>query len=112
MPVAAVSQGGRPSVSSGSQMARFGIRFGLMMPSLRPSERFMTEPRPTSLPVPDVVGIATSGATFGVIRATPPSTIAYCDSGSGWVASSPTALARSIADPPPSAISPSQSSSR
>src|SRR3954466_7128105 len=52
MPVAAVSQGGRPSVSSGSQMARFGIRFGLMMPSLRPSARFMTEPRPTSCEKP------------------------------------------------------------
>ena len=32
--------------------------------------------RPTSLPVPAVVGMATSGATAAVMRSVPPSTIA------------------------------------
>ena len=34
----------------------------------------MTPPRLTSLPVPDVVGIATMGATAAVILPAPPST--------------------------------------
>ena len=71
-PVAAVRPGGRPRVSSGSQIARFGIRCGLMKPSLRPSARVRSAARPTSAPVPAVVGIAMTGATAGVIRATPP----------------------------------------
>ena len=62
MPVAAVSRGGRPRVSSGSQIAALGIRCGLMKPSLRPSARVISAARPTSLPVPAVVGIATTGA--------------------------------------------------
>ncbi len=64
-PVAAVRPGGRPSVSSGSQIARFGIRCGLMKPSLRPSARVSSAARPTSAPVPAVVGIAMTGATAG-----------------------------------------------
>ena len=72
MPVAAVSQAGMPSVSSGSQMAALGIRCGLMKPSLRPSSSVISAARPTSLPVPAVVGIATTGAVAAVIFGTPP----------------------------------------
>ena len=54
----------------------------------------------------------TSGATFAVMRAAPPSTAAYCCSGAGCVASNATALPRSIAEPPPRATTPSQSPSR
>ena len=65
-PVAAVRNGGRPSVSSGSQIARFGMRCGLMKPSLRPSSSVTSAARPTSVPVPAVVGMAITGATAPV----------------------------------------------
>ena len=70
-PVDAVSPGGRPSVRSGSQIARFGIKCGLMKPSLRPSASVSSAALPTSAPVPAVVGTAITGAT-GPIRSTPP----------------------------------------
>ena len=43
-----------------------------MKPSLRPSESVIRAARPTSLPVPAVVGIAITGATAGVIFGMPP----------------------------------------
>ncbi len=46
---------------------------GEIMVSLRPSSMMMTAPRPTSLPVPAVVGIAITGAIAAVILAMPPS---------------------------------------
>jgi hypothetical protein len=49
-PVAAVSIGGRPSVSSGSQIARLGMRCGDSTPSLRPSSSVSSAARPTSAP--------------------------------------------------------------
>src|SRR6185369_10126188 len=55
IPVAAVSRGGRPSVSSGSQIAVFGTRFQLWKPSFLPSSTMTIAPRATSLPVPAVV---------------------------------------------------------
>ena len=76
MPVAAVRNGGRPSVSSGSQMAALGTRCQLWKPSLRPSSTMTIAPRATSLPVPAVVGIAISGATPSLMRALPPSIVA------------------------------------
>ncbi|MCY1235230.1 hypothetical protein D9M72_478380 [compost metagenome] len=76
MPVAAVSPAGRPSVSSGSQMADLGSRCNEWKPSLRPSSRMMIAPRATSLPVPAVVGTAISGAACSVILALPPSMVA------------------------------------
>ena len=72
-PVAAVILGGRPTVSSGSAMTMPGIIFGWKMiffwcvSSLR-----MTPARPTSLPVPAVVGTATMGAMPFGIGARPP----------------------------------------
>ncbi|CAJ9365260.1 Uncharacterised protein [Burkholderia pseudomallei] len=112
MPVAAVSPGGRPSVSDGSQIAAFGSRCHEWKPSLRPSARIRIAPRATSLPVPEVVGTAMSGAAAAVIRSLPPSIVAYRVSGAGCVAAIATPLARSIAEPPPTATSPSQPSSR
>jgi hypothetical protein len=61
MPVAAVRWGGRPSVSSGSQIAARGTRCQEWKPSLRWSSRIRIAPRATSLPVPLVVGTAISG---------------------------------------------------
>ena len=76
MPVAAVSAGGRVSVSSGSTIAARGTRKGDSNPSLRPSSRMMMAPRPTSLPVPAVVGMAMVGKVLAVMRSVPPSTAA------------------------------------
>ena len=112
MPVAAVRPGGSPRVSSGSQIAAFGIMWGAMKPSLRPSRNVISAARPTSLPVPAVVGTATSGATAAVIFGMPPRIAAYRSSGPSWVAISATPLARSMEEPPPTATSPSQSASR
>ena len=80
--------------------------------SLRPERMMIMLPRPTSLPVPAVVGIAINGAIRLVILGIPPSTSAYCSKGAGCVASSATALARSIGEPPPTATIPSQSCRR
>jgi len=81
MPVAAVNNGGSPSVSSGSQIALFGIKYGLINASFEPLVRLSKAPRPTSLPVPAVVGTAITGATCAVILLTPPRIAAYCSSG-------------------------------
>ena len=59
-----------------------------------------------------VVGMATMGATRAVMRATPPSAAAYWTSGGSCVASTATALARSIDEPPPMAMMPSASCAR
>jgi hypothetical protein len=75
MPVAAVSDGGSPSVRAGSQRARAGNRCVLMKSSLRPSTLIIAA-RPTSLPVPAVVGMAMVGTTCDVMRSTPPCTAA------------------------------------
>ena len=65
-PVAAVTRGGIERVSSGSRMATFASRCGLKMTVLRPVAASVTTPeRPTSLPVPAVVGIVTIGGTLG-----------------------------------------------
>ena len=76
IPVPAVRRGGKLMVNSGSISASLGIRCGLPIASLRPESMMMTPPRLTSLPVPAVVGMATIGATFEVILAAPPSTMA------------------------------------
>ena len=76
MPVAAVRNGGRPSVSSGSRRAALGTRCQLWKPSLRPSSTMTIAPRATSLPVPAVVGTAISGATRSLIFGLPPSIVA------------------------------------
>jgi len=61
MPLPAVSADGMERVSSGSQTAAPGSRCGLKNPSLSPLSRVSRAARPTSLPLPAVVGTATSG---------------------------------------------------
>ncbi len=63
MPVPAVITGGMPTVSSGSQITIFGIIFGWKITFLVcVASCVMTPARPTSEPVPAVVGTATTGA--------------------------------------------------
>ncbi|MNV34390.1 hypothetical protein D3C71_1258040 [compost metagenome] len=63
MPVAAVILGGRPSVSSASRMTMAGsMRAWKMMRLTCAASSVMTDARPTSDPVPAVVGTATTGA--------------------------------------------------
>ena len=112
MPVAAVKNGGKPSVKHGSQIATAGIRYGERKPSFRSSFMVIKEARPTSLPVPAVVGTAISGSTSALILATPPSIAAYWRNGAGWLKSKATALAKSMLEPPPTATMPSHSLSR
>ena len=72
MPVPAVSTGGRPRVSSGSQIATLGSRCGLRTIVLRPVwGSWIRVPRPASLPVPAVVGMAAIGGRSAVIRVEP-----------------------------------------
>jgi hypothetical protein len=70
MPVAAVSAGGNPSASSGSPMTSEGSIFGWKMMRLVWSVVLVrTAARPTSDPVPAVVGTASSGwMTFASAR--------------------------------------------
>src|SRR6266540_4180451 len=62
-PVAAVSRGGRPAVRAGSRMTSRASSSGWNSTALRRVESSVTtELRPTSLPVPAVVGTQTHGA--------------------------------------------------
>ena len=63
MPVAAVIAGGSPSISSGSTIATCAPMSGVppTLNLIRRSWSVMTAQSVTSLPVPAVVGIATSG---------------------------------------------------
>ena len=73
MPVPAVMNGGMPTVSSGSQITTFGIIFGWKMIFLVcVVSSVMTPARPTSEPVPAVVGTATIGAMPSRVGARPP----------------------------------------
>ncbi len=67
----------------------------------------ITAARPTSLPVPAVVGLAISGLTERVILPMPCSMTAKVRTGPGWVAAIDTPLPRSMEEPPPSAMMPS-----
>ncbi len=63
MPVAAVMAGGTPTVSSGSAITATGMMRGWKISRLVcVASSVMTETRPTSEPVPAVVGTATVGA--------------------------------------------------
>ena len=62
MPVAAVTWAGRPTVSAGSEMTIEGSIFGWKMIFFTwVASLVMTEARPTSEPVPEVVGTAMVG---------------------------------------------------
>ena len=93
-------------------MAALGIRNQLWKPSLRWSSTMTMAPRATSLPVPLVVGTAISGTTASVILGEPPSMVAYVLSGPSCVAAMATPLAQSMAEPPPTAMRPSQRCAR
>ena len=76
MPVPAVMKVGMPTVSSGSQMTTFGIIFGWKITFFVCVFSSVTTPaRPTSEPVPAVVGTATIGAISSRVGARPP--VAY-----------------------------------
>ena len=72
MPVPAVSTFGNPSVRFGSQITAVGIMCGLMIASFLPLFMETSAARPTSLPVPAVVGMAINGGLFPVILGNPP----------------------------------------
>ena len=61
IPAPAVRIGGKPIVNSGSQIAALGLKWGLARISFLPSFIMMSAPSDTSLPVPEVVGIAIIG---------------------------------------------------
>ncbi|MNT02988.1 hypothetical protein D3C72_1375040 [compost metagenome] len=109
MPVAAVTLGGRPTVSSGSRMTMEGsMRAWKMMRFTWADSSVMTEARPTSEPVPAVVGTATTGAmpdSFTRRWLSPMSSKSH--RGRVWPAIRAMAFAASSADPPPNAITPS-----
>jgi hypothetical protein len=72
MPQAAARDGGHVSVNAGSQTAALGSRNGLRNPILPSESRTSRAARPTSLPLPEVVGTATKGGIFAVMRRVPP----------------------------------------
>ena len=105
MPVAAVVRGGIVSVNFGSKMATFGIRRGAKMTVFFLVAWMVTTPlRPTSLPVPAVVGMAIIGGTSFTILASPPIASSYCARGIGCVTARRTSLATSSGLPPPTPI--------
>ncbi|MNF39991.1 hypothetical protein D3C85_604260 [compost metagenome] len=109
MPVAAVIFGGRPMLSCGSRMTRAGsIRGWKMMRLMCSASSVITEARPTSEPVPAVVGTATTGAmpaTSTRLQLSPTSSKSH--SGRFWPTIRAMALPASSAEPPPKAITPS-----
>jgi len=66
------------------------------------SEIVTTPLRPTSLPVPAVVGMAIIGGIGWVIFASPPIASSYSASGRLWLTRSRTSFATSRGAPPPS----------
>jgi hypothetical protein len=103
-PVAAVTLGGMLSVSSGSRIATLGNSKGEKNTVFLPVSRSVaTALRPTSLPVPAVVGNAIIGGSGPVIFALPLRASSYSASGPVCVAHSRTSLPMSSALPPPSA---------
>ncbi len=107
IPVAAVSSGGIKEVSSGSHILARGIRWSLIIANFLSSLVVTNAARPTSLPLPAVVGMAISGGMMPVIFDPPPELTAYVSIGGLWFTSTATHFARSIGEPPPSAIIPS-----
>ena len=106
MPVVAVVRGGRPTVSSGSRMAYSGMSLRSMSAYLWcVSLSVMTAAIVVSLPVPDVVGMATIGGTVLPTRMTPAMSLQLFF-GQATRAAAP--LVASIGLPPPRATKPLQ----
>src|SRR5689334_22375151 len=83
IPVAAVSIAGINMVKCESQMLARGSRYSLMIPIFFPLFSVMRAARPTSLPLPAVVGMAISGGMLLVMIADPPEVNAYDSRGGG-----------------------------
>ena len=109
MPVPAVMNGGMPTVSSGSAITTFGIISGWKMIFLVcVASSVMTPARPTSEPVPAVVGTATIGAMPSAsarVHQSPISSKSHI--GRVCPAMKAMSLPVSSAEPPPKATTPS-----
>ena len=114
MPTAAVMRAGSPVVSSGSATTATGIIIGWKMIFLVWSRvSVITDARPTSEPVPEVVGTATTGAIPpGSARVHQSSRSSKSQIGRICPDISATAFAASSALPPPNPITPSWPPSR
>ena len=109
MPVPAVTPAGRFTLSCGSMSATQDAMFGVP-PTLNlifRSGSVITAHSVTSLPVPAVVGTATSGGMREWIGFLPHS---YWTMLPPWTATTPMPFAESMELPPPMATSPSQRS--
>lgn len=102
IPVVALKEGGNVRVNSASKMAYFGMSVNELIVYLWwVFSSVMTAARVTSLPVPAVVGMATSGG-IGLYTFSNPFNL---DNGLlGKAARAPMALAQSMLDPPPRAM--------
>ncbi len=102
---------GIPTVSSGSQIVTFGISAGWKMIFFLWVALFVSTPaRPTSDPVPAVVGTAMTGAIFEAsarVYQSPMSSRSQTDRSGRWSAISAIILPRSSAEPPPKQMTPS-----
>ncbi len=108
MPVPVVIAGGMPMVSLGSQITAFGIIFGWKMIFLVWVSLVSTAARPTSEPVPAVVGTATTGAIASAsarFHQSPMSSKSH--TGRVWPTMKATSLPTSSPEPPPKATTPS-----
>ena len=109
MPVPAVMSGGMPTVNSGSQIAVLGIMSGWKITFLvRVASSVTTPARPTSEPVPAVVGTAMTGAidpASARVQLSPTSSKSQI--GRVWPAANAISLPASSAEPPPNATTPS-----
>ena len=109
MPVPAVIAGGMPTVSSGSQIVTFGSMPGWKMIFLVwVFSLVTTAARPTSEPVPAVVGTATTGAiTEASARVHQSPTSSKSNTERVWSFMKAISLPASSAEPPPNATTPS-----
>ena len=98
-----------PTVSSGSQMVTFGIIWGWKMIFLVwLASSVTTAARPTSDPVPAVVGTATMGAIASALaRVHQSPTSSKSHNGRVCPAMNAITLPTSSAEPPPKAMTPS-----
>ena len=109
MPVAAVTAGGRSIVSTGSAKTVFASSFGEKRIFFWcVSSSAMMALRPTSLPVPAVVGMVMKWGTSPVTCTSPPMRSSYTKRSSRWFTRSTMARATSIAAPPPMPMTLSQ----
>ncbi len=109
MPTAAVRPGGRPTVRAGSAITSRGIMAGWkMMRFSWAASSLITLARPTSEPVPAVVGTAMTGSIFaGSARRKLSPMSSKSHKGRSWKVAKAMVLPASKALPPPNATTPS-----